>query len=138
MGCSVKENWPEVLDKCISDARGKPFEWGEHDCCMFAANVVEELTGTDYAAEFRGKYKTMRGASKALGKIPLDKTMDKKLKRTQHPNRGDVVLIGKEITQQPLPALGICLGMTVALIGDQGIEFLPVAVIAAAWDVHSG
>jgi len=134
----VKHNWPEILAAQIESMDGVPFEWGKTDCCMFAANVVEEMTGIDYAKEFRGKYKTMKGAIRALKRKGLDEVMDGKFKRTDFPKRGDVVLINKEITEQPIPALGICIGMQIALMGDDGLEFLPIGMEAAAWDVHNG
>ena len=63
MRCS---NWEtllaEYLDKCLN----KPFVWGEHDCCLFAANVIKIITGVDFAAPFRGKYSTQLGAIRAL------------------------------------------------------------------------
>jgi len=133
----MKEDWPEILDKCIDDARGKPFVRGQHDCCMWTADTVLALTGIDYAKEFRGKYKTIRGARKALGKKGLPGVMDTKFSRTAHPKRGDIVLIPTEITMQPVEAIGICIGMTIALIGDNGLEFLPLSDSSAAWDISS-
>ena len=138
MGAFVIDSWPEELDAQLTKARGKKFVWGKCDCCLWAADVVEALTGVDYAAEFRGKYKTITGAKKALGKRTLRTIMNKKLPKIKHPHRGDVVLIPRSITKQELPALGICIGMQVAMMGDGGLEFLPVSVITGAWSIHDG
>jgi len=131
----MREDWPEILNQCIAAARGKPFVWGQHDCCLWVANTVRAMTGTDHAKEFRGKYTSMRGAHKVLGKKGLSGSLDKKFSRINHPKRGDVVLIPTEITEQPLEGLGICLGTTIAMIGEAGLEFLPLSAAAAAWDV---
>jgi len=48
----------EILDKY----ENLPFKWGQHDCCLFSANVVKELTDYDYAKEFRGKYSNKKEA----------------------------------------------------------------------------
>ena len=53
---------PEILERY----RNAPFEWGECDCCLFAADVVRDLTGVDYAAEFRGRYSTKIGAARLI------------------------------------------------------------------------
>ncbi len=138
MGPDMIENWPEILNQCIDDARRREFTWGRFDCCMWAADTVEAMTGTDYAAEFRGKYKTIRGAVKALNKRTLKEVMDGKFARTEHPSRGDLVLIPIEITGQPIEGIGICAGDKLVMIGDGGLEFLPLSVATAAWAVKHG
>jgi hypothetical protein len=50
------KDWPSRLDAALAAARRRPFEWGAHDCCLFAASVVEACTGVDLAAELRGTY----------------------------------------------------------------------------------
>jgi hypothetical protein len=44
------------LDSFLRDHRHTPFAWGLNDCCLFAANAIQAFTGTDIAADFRGKY----------------------------------------------------------------------------------
>jgi len=134
----MRQDWPEILAYRVESMVGVSFEWGKTDCCMFAADIVAAMTGIDYAAEFRGRYKTMRGAARLLRKKSLVEIMDGKLHRTKHPKRGDVVLIDETITQQPIPALGVCLGRHIVLMGDDGIEYLPVGTETIAWDVHRG
>lgn len=63
------ENWPLRLDQAIEAARQRPFAWGTHDCCSFAAGVVQALTGHDAFAQFTasfGVYTDERGALRAL------------------------------------------------------------------------
>lgn len=60
------EDWPTRLVGVIDKAAGKPFVWGEHDCCLFACNCIEAMTGVDPAAPFRGKYRSRGEAVRAL------------------------------------------------------------------------
>jgi hypothetical protein len=59
-------NSAAILNQYLSDIDGKPFVWGNHDCCLFVANYLKMITGVDYAAEYRGKYTTAVGAARAL------------------------------------------------------------------------
>ena len=47
-------DWPERLAKFIANTRQKPFVWGENDCCLFAMDCVEAITGHDLAEPYRG------------------------------------------------------------------------------------
>ncbi len=133
------EDWPERMNAVIEEARDKPFAWGEHDCCLFAADVVQAITGKDYAKEYRGKYKTMRGAYKLLKKKPLAKVLDSRFKRTPFPNRGDVVLIPGSMVGSVQDALGICIGVKVALVSEGGgLDFMPYGGDMKAWSVRNG
>jgi len=44
----------------------RPHVYGQSDCLLNAAEVVKVVTGTDYGADFRGKYKTLAGAYRVL------------------------------------------------------------------------
>lgn len=59
-------NWHQHLAQTLQAAMTRPFSWGEHDCCLFAADCVQAVTGVDVAADFRGTYTTPLGAKKPL------------------------------------------------------------------------
>lgn len=86
-------NWPERLAEMIDSRRFEPFQWGSNDCCIFAADTVLAMTGTDLARSLRG-YKTERGAlsriSKAGGMRGFATGLAQKLQGFA--SRGDVVL----------------------------------------------
>ena len=134
MGAYMRQSaWPEIMAECIEAASCRPFVWGADDCCLFAADVVLAMTGEDYAAEFRGKYSTARGALSALkkyGKGDIEKTLDSKFDRRGFPMRGDVVMAVIDGQQ----ALGICVGTQAAFKGPDGVSFLPLAGLIA-WAV---
>lgn len=48
----------------------RPFEWGTRDCLLSLADIIHRANGYDPAAEYRGRYHSMRGAlrvTRALG-----------------------------------------------------------------------
>lgn len=87
-------DWPERLSKTIAAARGTPFAYGRHDCCIFAADCVEALTGIDLAADWRGKYDDEIGGMKLAGVRSLEQLASRYFAAV-HPayaHRGDLAL----------------------------------------------
>lgn len=60
--------WRTALFDYVQGVAAKPFVWGEHDCGLFAAGAVLAMTGEDFAAEYRGRYRTMGSAMRLLKK----------------------------------------------------------------------
>lgn len=58
--------WEARLEAMLRAAEGRPFSWGECDCCLLAADAVQALTGHDYAADWRGLYRSRKEASVRL------------------------------------------------------------------------
>lgn len=131
-----KPNWEEILYAEID--KHHAFEWGKKDCALFVADIVEKMTGIDYAKPFRGKYTTEKGAYMALKKYghgSLENWVDynfKEVKPTQA-KRGDVVLHDCSIDEGK--ALGICLGKNFLGQGEDGAYFLPMSKALRAWRV---
>ena len=128
-------HWPLKLDAAIEAARKKPFAWGEHDCCLWAANVVRDLVGVDFAAEYRGRYSDPRGALEQLAAHGGMETIATGALGDPIPakmaQRGDVVLV----TSEGRPALAICAGATAAAPGQDALVFVPMAQWVKAWRV---
>lgn len=59
-------DWPERLAALFAARLAQPFEWGVHDCCLFAADAVLAVTGHDPAADLRGTYSSELGAQRVL------------------------------------------------------------------------
>ncbi|HBO25044.1 MAG TPA: hypothetical protein DD649_19480 [Providencia sp.] len=59
-------NWTTRLPETLQKAMQKPFSWGEHDCCLFAANCAIAVCEIDIAEKVRGRYKTSAGALRVL------------------------------------------------------------------------
>lgn len=59
-------NWTTQLPETLRQAMQKPFVWGGHDCCLFAADCAIAVCGVDIAEKARGRYKTKSGAMRVL------------------------------------------------------------------------
>lgn len=117
--------WQSALMEFVESRAATPFKWGEQDCALFAADAVLAMTGADFAAEFRGKYKTQTGAARALAKVAkggLEACLDAKLEPVDTPfvQRGDVVLFAGDMG----PTLGIYFNGGVFSAGPEGSVFL--------------
>lgn len=133
--------WPSLLDEAINARRIAPFSWGRQDCCLFAADLIEAMTGHDLAKKFRGKYRTATGAAKVMQKAGgLEKTIEKVT--TDHglteysalasAQRGDLVLL-ENVSDGP--ALGVCIGNKAAAAGAKGAIFVPMSFATRAWRI---
>lgn len=63
------DNWHTALTHYINEERTEGFEWGTHDCALWAADCVHVITGVDFAKDARGTYNTPIGAYKTLLKV---------------------------------------------------------------------
>ena len=59
-------DWKSRLIDHVGACAQLLFEYGTHDCALFAAGCVEAMTGVDHAAKWRGKYTTLKGGLTAL------------------------------------------------------------------------
>ncbi|MFN3077472.1 MAG: DUF6950 family protein [Alphaproteobacteria bacterium] len=137
------QDWPILLNDALMAASERPFSWGRHDCCLFAADIVRAMTGEDAAAPFRGRYGTKRGAMRALkafagGGLPEAVRAIAKhhgweeLSPVALAGRGDLAMLDTEDG----PSLAICIGSRVAMAArDGGVAFLPLGSCYAAWRI---
>ncbi len=51
-------DWQTRLAALVESRLHQPFQWGARDCCLWAADVVHAVTGTDFGAQYRGTYAT--------------------------------------------------------------------------------
>lgn len=123
------------LQQYLDTVRNRPYEWGVHDCAMFAANAVDNMRGTSYglkvqefgATSARAYRALLRGgrtlesmASEVLGE-PVVKKIEK----------GDVVLIGKGRRA----ALGIADPPLAYAAGNVGFVPVPLHTITRVWRI---
>ncbi len=141
-------DFAERLHAALAERRHRPFEWGTHDCCLFACDVIRDAGGVDYAAPFRGRYRSAAGAARALRRFlgpaspklrPADLleaaaekiTRDNGLEEVPPlmAQRGDFVLVD----ETEGPALGVCLGSHIVAAGPMGAVLRPLAAARRAW-----
>lgn len=128
------EGWEKLLVEHIEQARGKAFEWGQHDCALWAAEWVRKCTKVDLGSGWRGMYETKEGAARemrARGFLkPADIAADC---LTSIPvalaRRGDITL-------HPNGALGICNGRVSAFVAETGLLEIPTLACKRAWRIE--
>jgi hypothetical protein len=132
-------NWPLALAEFIESRRLTPFKWGEHDCCLFAADAVLAITGIDLAADFRGTYDSAIGANRILNaNTDLEALIATHCERVgfapvpvRFAGRGDIVVVEGEDRHWA----GIVLGDTIAGAGETGVVMSPLSAAKRAWRV---
>ncbi len=130
------DQWESRLVDAIEAARHKPFEWGQHDCCLFAADVVAAITGTDYATDLRGTYDTRQEARAILkGYGGVEAYVEQYFEPTPLTmvKRGDLVLYCQA---EAIESLGICLGKDSAFVTLAGLTFVPTRLSQKAWSIR--
>lgn len=132
------ENWPSRLFGLIESRRKTPFQWGDHDCCLFACDAVKAMTGTDPAKPFRG-YSGEDEAKKLIAAYgTLEDLISARCREMGFSEiapamsqRGDLALFDNKGN----PALGLCVGGEVVFPGKIGLAALPLSVCRRAWRV---
>lgn len=128
------DGWAVLLAAHIEEARGRPFEWGVHDCATWAFDVRAALTGEDAADAWRGQYKTAKGSVRVMRRLGWDSIADmaadllgEPLPNVKLAQRGDIVLFEE--------ALGICGGAAVFFVGPDGLQSVPLRDCEVAWRI---
>lgn len=62
-------DWQTRLHTLVMQRWGMAFGWGVNDCCLFAADAVQAVTGVDLAADLRGRYATAAEAARVLDEL---------------------------------------------------------------------
>lgn len=127
-------DWHNRLIAVIRAAEKRPFLWGEHDCCLFAADCAEAMTGDSFAHGWRGTYASETGAKKALlrGGGSLEKVLAKYLDEVpvKMAQRGDIAIVENAGTR----CAGVLYGGAVWVPGATGLVCLRVKPLST-WRV---
>lgn len=128
-------DWHNRLIAVIRAAEKRPFLWGEHDCCLFAADCAEAMTGDNFADGWRGTYDSETGAKKALlrGGGSLEKVLAKYLDEVpvKMAQRGDIAVVENAGTR----CAGVIYGGAVWVPGEAGLVCLHVKPMST-WRVR--
>lgn len=121
------DNFRTLLADFIDARRERPFVWGQHDCCLFAADWVALATGQDPAEAQRGKYDSAIAAHRIaapfgglgglvthclrkVGAEPVD---------AAHATAGDIII--RDSVHGDL--VGVVIGQKAAFVGEFGLTF---------------
>ena len=140
-------DWPNTLIHELKYLARSSFKYGENDNLLFSANMVQSITGSDFAKKFREKYdsaRTMEELFKKKGRGDLLKTANYLLRRPygqQIPlskvSNGDVVYWDKGPLPKKKkgPALGLCVGIYAVFAVKDGIEYVDIEKMTRAWAI---
>jgi hypothetical protein len=128
-------HWEQLFAAAITDARTRPFAWGQHDCATWAFDLRRDLTGgPDHAALWRGRYRTPLGCQRVLRRLGWHRLEDgvrallgEPLPDPRLAQRGDIVLGGEP------EAFGVCIGARAAFVAPEGLVTLPLSSCRLAW-----
>ncbi|MEZ2378918.1 hypothetical protein [Enterobacter sp. RCC_40] len=128
-------DWHNRLIAVIRAAEKRPFLWGEHDCCLFAADCAEAMTGDNFANGWRGTYDSETGAKKALlrGGGSLENVLAKYLDEVpvKMAQRGDIAVVENSGTR----CAGVIYGGAVWVPGEAGLVCLRIKPLST-WRVR--
>ncbi|ENZ4140049.1 hypothetical protein ACGKG3_002911 [Enterobacter ludwigii] len=128
-------DWHNRLIAVIRAAEKRPFLWGEHDCCLFAADCAEAMTGENFADGWRGTYDSETGAKKALlrGGGSLENVLAKYLDEVpvKMAQRGDIAVVENAGTR----CAGVIYGGAVWVPGETGLVCLRVKPLST-WRIR--
>jgi hypothetical protein len=128
-------DWRARLADLVTARRHDPFAWGSRDCCLWAADAVEAMTGDDFAAPLRG-YSTRFGALRKLKRAGFARVFDvvdaAGLAVSSRARTGDVI----GVPAWPLDALMIAHDNRAAWgQDDNGLCLVPITPGAIIWSV---
>jgi hypothetical protein len=130
--------WQNSLNNFVKQSKKVPFQWGQHDCCMFFADAIKATTGEDPAKAFRGKYSSAIGSVRALKRHGQGNLKDTLLSIFGEPiprlqaTRGDVVYF----TTDQGEAAGIVFGAGIISTGENGIVNIELSRGLIFWSVE--
>lgn len=122
------ENWQVNLFKVMDGAQNAAYQLGQHDCLKFSCDCIKTMTGKDYWPQFAGLYGDKREALKLIAKYgrtfqdAVTGVLGKDPQPVLMSQRGDLVMYRDEGGEH----LGICAGVTVAVLADGGLEQVPL------------
>jgi hypothetical protein len=122
------------LNRLLADRMARPFAWGVQDCCIFAADCVQALTGVDPAADVRGTYADAAGALATLEAQGGITTVGARAGAPIPPldaRAGDVGVVRLDARDM----LAVCVGALWLAPAAGGLAALPFTAAAQAWRV---
>jgi hypothetical protein len=109
------------LNEYLARARGKPFDWGTHDCVQFVRGAAEVQTGASFPLP---EYASLRGALALCKSISLVAELDKLFDRCEHvPPVGSIVAVHDTERESVGYRLGVVVSDKAAFVSPSGLVF---------------
>lgn len=136
-----KEGWEKRFTKYVESVANRPFKRGEHDCTIFVALCVREITGHDLSKEFFKAYKNKEQAWKILNELGCEDLCDlaclyagEAHENVKFAKRGDIVLLKHETEGYSLGVVDLS-GRQAVTTGKESLVFYPRKEWLKAWEV---
>ena len=129
------------ISEALEKYKSAKFRYGDMDCCLFVANVIQDMIGRDFALPWRDLYVNERGAIRIIqqhgGMAGLVSAAIGQMLPVSRARTGDPVLIGPPLVERDVigQGLGICSGATVTYLTDDGLADAPILLGLGCWNV---
>jgi hypothetical protein len=128
--------WEEILAAKVADARGRVFAWGDFDCCRFAAECIEVVTGVDHLQALAAKYHDEASALayiEASGglRAAVSTFLGEPIDGWARARRGDICLVPTVRGE----GVGVCVGGAIAVADDIGVGLYRLDRALAVWAI---
>lgn len=133
------------LHEYLTNHANTPFAWGTFDCCLFAADAVQAMTGVDIASDFRGEYSDSASAFALIHSVTGSTTVADAaaycaakhgLTEWKHPlmaQRGDLVVF--ESGDNLIAGIVHLSGRYVVSVSESGLVKAPITAVQRAWHI---
>lgn len=131
------EGWQDRFWEAMDEAREADFEWGSHDCVLFAAKMARAISDRDYVADARAAF-AWSSASEALeltrgGLQALIESVLGPMGPWTRLSQGDLVLILDDEGRESLVVHDGCQFIGVA---EHGVKPIPMRCAVGGWKVQ--
>lgn len=127
-------DWPTQLANFLLEKQKQPFEWGNNDCCLFAADAILSMGGQDVAKDVRGRYKTAIGAHRIMKKLGAGSLVELLTQRLGQPDgvitRGSIIVVDSNGEQ----VAGVFYQKPWALT-ERGLQSMPLESVVQSWSL---
>jgi hypothetical protein len=127
------EGWQDKFFAYLEATRATPFEWGQHDCCLFAAKSIDAICGSPLELQLKIDYRDEASALAYIAQFgSLEAAVSNWLGESKAPNfagPGDIVLANLDNG----PTVGVCLGVKCAFASVAGPLYTQRDAIVACW-----
>lgn len=124
----------------LAEVNDTPFRWGIHDCLTYTNEAWRRMHGTGWSDDWLGRYmngsrpKSQKALKAEYGFDDFSTAANSRMRRvTCVPPRGALVAATMPVRWRARVALGICVGTSAAMLGNEGIVYLPIEQISGAW-----
>jgi len=129
------------LAAALDSYKTAEFQYGTLDCCLFVANLVQKLTGKDYAERWRGQYADESGAKRMIDEYGTLAGIASAAFGDMQPmadvRDGSPVLIGPPFVEHDSisEALGICYNSRIYYLTEKGLAHVSLLFGRGCWHV---